>query len=289
MKISVIIPCLNGADNIANQLKALQGQCWSEEWEIIVSDNGSTDDSLAIVEQYNKSLPNLKVVDSSDRPWRAHACNVGARAARGDALIFCDADDEVGEEWLAAMGEALSKYDFVACRVDFEKLNKCWMADHFRDVQRTGLQKTWYPPYFLHAGGGTLGVKRILHEAVGGLDESLYRTADTDYCYRLQRAGVKLEFVPNAVVHVRCRNNLTATFRQARLWAEYSVLLYKRYRSGEKHECPWRRYATEWGRIIRNWRCVFSEQDRFGWACRVAWQIGLLYGSIKYRIHPVSW
>jgi len=52
MKLSVIIPCYNEADTIATQLEVLAKQYWSEPWEVIVSDNGSTDDSLAIVEKY---------------------------------------------------------------------------------------------------------------------------------------------------------------------------------------------------------------------------------------------
>jgi len=68
--------------------------------EVIVSDNGSTDGTVAVVEQYQEKPPNLRVVDSSDRRGAAHAG--GCR--RG--LAFCDADDEVAPGWVAAMGEA---------------------------------------------------------------------------------------------------------------------------------------------------------------------------------------
>jgi glycosyltransferase involved in cell wall biosynthesis len=290
MKLSVVIPCYNAAIGIGSQLEAMTTQCWSEPWEIIVSDNGSTDESLAIIERYKERLPNLRVVDSSGRRGSSYARNVGVRAATGEAILFCDADDEVGFGWLAAMGNALCKYDAVACRVDYKKLNKPWMAEHFKNhPQHTGLQRTWYPPYFLHAGGGSLGVKRIYHQVIGGFDESLPRLVDTDYCYRLQRAGVELYFEPNAVLHIRCRDKLATTFHQARLWAKYSVFMYKRYGAGGGHSYPWKRYATEWGHIIRGWRSVFSEQARFGWVCRVAWQIGLLQGSIEHRVPPVSW
>jgi glycosyltransferase involved in cell wall biosynthesis len=43
VQLSVIIPCYNGAETIAAQLEALAGQQWSGQWEVIVSDNGSTD------------------------------------------------------------------------------------------------------------------------------------------------------------------------------------------------------------------------------------------------------
>jgi glycosyltransferase involved in cell wall biosynthesis len=44
-RISVIIPCLNGAADIPDQLRALAGQTWSGWWEVVVADNGSTDGS----------------------------------------------------------------------------------------------------------------------------------------------------------------------------------------------------------------------------------------------------
>ena len=123
VKLSVIIPCYNGAKTIAVQLEALAFQQWSEPWEVIIADNGSTDDSIAIVERYRHRLPHLRIVDASARKGQPYALNVGAQAASGEALVFCDADDEVGPGWLAAMGEALSKYDFVACRFETKKLN----------------------------------------------------------------------------------------------------------------------------------------------------------------------
>ena len=107
MKLSVIIPLFNDAEYIAIQLNALANQNWSEPWELIVSDNGSTDGSLRVVEQYRKRIPNLRIVDSSDMRGAAHARNVGATAALSDNLAFCDADDEVAPGWLKAMGEAL--------------------------------------------------------------------------------------------------------------------------------------------------------------------------------------
>jgi glycosyltransferase involved in cell wall biosynthesis len=93
MKLSVIIPCLNGAATIATQLAALARQQWDQPWEIVVADNGSTDESVGIVERYRGRLQNLRVADASAR--RGRALNVGAKEATGDALVFCDVDDEV--------------------------------------------------------------------------------------------------------------------------------------------------------------------------------------------------
>jgi glycosyltransferase involved in cell wall biosynthesis len=290
MQLSVIIPCLNAAETIGAQLEALAQQQWQEPWEVIVADNGSTDDSLAIVERYKGRIPNLHVADASGRKGQPYALNVGAMAATGEALAFCDADDEVAPGWLSAMGEALSKHAFVACKIDTEKLNPPWVyAVLGQHEQMKGLQKNWYPPYLHHGGGGTLGVKRSLHQAIGGFDEALPYLHDTDYCFRLQLADVKLHFVPNAVAYLRYRHKLGGIFCQARHWAEYSVKVYKKYRplTGVEVPQPWKRYVHWWKYLLRQFPRTREKKDYAHHVFMLGWQIGLLLGSIKYRVPPV--
>ena len=290
MKLSVIIPCFNAASTIAVQLEALAKQRWHEPWEVVVADNGSTDESVTIVERYKARIPNLRVADASARRGQPYALNVGAMAATGEALAFCDADDEVAPGWVAAIGEALSKYDFVACRIDGANVNAPWLEKISRNhPQRTGLQKASYPPYLPHAGGGTLGVKRSLHEAIGGFDESLPYLHDTDYCFSLQLAGVKLRFVSDAVIHIRYRDNLSGFFYQACHYAEYRVLVYKKYRPSNNRELwRWRVYLNGWKKLLWSLSQLRSEVGRAVWLWELGSQIGSLKGSIKYRVSPVS-
>ena len=286
MKLSVIVPCFNAADTIPIQLEALANQQWSEPWEVIVSDNGSTDESVAIVEQYKDKLPNLRIVDSSEQRGAAHARNVGVLAATSDALAFCDADDEVAPGWVAAMGEALSKYDFVACRREYKKLNEPWTLKYRVRTQLTqidGLQE-YKPAYLPHASGSTLGVKRSIHEAVGGYDETMLRLQDTDYCWKIQLAGTKLHFLPEAVVHYRFRHTMTDIYNQARLWEEYKVLLYKKYRPLGMPKVSWKAGVKAWLLLLKNFPQIFSEKDRVIWLRMLASCVGRLYGSFKYRV-----
>src|SRR5437763_781538 len=127
LKLSVVIPCLNAAATLGVQLAALAAQGWEGDWEVVVADNGSTDGSQAVAESYRSRLRGLKLVDASDRRGQAHARNLGAAAATGDAYFFCDADDEVAPGWLAALAGEIAKHDFVACRYDNETLNPVWV------------------------------------------------------------------------------------------------------------------------------------------------------------------
>ena len=284
MKLSVIIPCFNAANTIAVQLEALAQQHWCEPWEVIVSNNGSTDETLAIVEQYQEKLPNLRIVDSSDQPGAAHARNIGASAAAGVVLAFCDADDEVAPGWVAAMGEALSKYDFVACKREYNKLNEPWTLKYRTLTQLNGLQEYRYPPYLPHASGSTLGVRRSIHEAIGGFDETMLRLQDTDYCWRIQLAGTQLHFVPDAVFHYRFRDTIGGLFHQGRLWGEYNVLLYKKYRPLGMPKLSPKASVRSWVRLLKLFPQCFSKEDRAKLVTVLARRIGRLQGCIKYRV-----
>jgi glycosyltransferase involved in cell wall biosynthesis len=287
MELSVVIPCLNAAATIGAQLEALSRQSWHGSWEVVVADNGSADGTQAIVGSYRGRLPEIRLIDASDRRGAAHARNAGARAARGQAIVFCDADDEAGEGWLQALAEALALYDFVASRMDVEKLNPRTIVNAMSNPQKSGLPKIAYPPYLPYAGGCGLGVKRALHEAAGGFDESLAQLEDTDYCFRLQQRGVELHFVPQALMHVRFSNRPGVLFRQARLWAQFNVLMYKRYRQDMRVPRPWRRHLSSWRALIRNAPRVLRKETRPGWMRTLGTQIGVLQGAILYRVPPV--
>jgi glycosyltransferase involved in cell wall biosynthesis len=313
MKLSVIIPCLNSAETISDQLEALASQHWSEPWEVIIADNGSTDGTIAIAEQYRSRLSNLRIVDASAFQGTSYAINAGVRAAAAESIAFCDADDEIAPGWVAAIGDALSSYDFVASRFDFQKLNEPWVIEARPCGQQHGLQRLWYPPYLPFAGGCGIGTKKAIHDAVGGYDETLTYVHDTDYCVKIQMTGVKLHFVSDALIHIRCRDTFKNIFSQARSWAEYNIVLYKRYQmlTNIKNEGAWRRYAFGWKQLsllFLKWTATLiltplymtGRQDlllrlprkrskgdigRIIW--QLGWHIGLLEGSIKHRTAPV--
>jgi glycosyltransferase involved in cell wall biosynthesis len=284
MKLSVIIPCFNAADTISVQLEALANQQWSEPWEIIVSDNGSTDETVAIVEGYKQRLPNLRIVDSSARRGAAHARNVGASFATGKALAFCDGDDEIAAGWVSTMGEALAKYDFVAGKRDYTKLNEPWILENRCLIQVDELPRYHYPPYLSHASSSTLGIKRSIHQTIGGFDESMYRLEDIDYCWRVQLVGIKLHFIPEATIHYRFRNNLVAMYQQARLAGEYNVLLYKKYSLLGMPKLSWKTGVKAWWQLLKCFPQVFSPEERARWISNFARRWGRLQGCIKYQV-----
>lgn len=281
MKLSVIIPCLNGSETIAAQLDALARQEWSEPWEIIFADNGSKDGTLDIVKGYQERLPNLRIVDASARRGQPYALNVGAQAATGESLAFCDADDEVGAGWLAAMGKALARYDFVACRIDTTKLNAPWVQASRGNLQSEELLRSSVG--LNHAGGGTLGIKRALYQAVGGVDESFPVLHDTDLCWRVQQQGVELHFVPEAVLHIRLRETYAGMYRQASSWAKHYIWLHKKHNLLGAPGYKKRGSVRAWIKLARRlpW-AIRSKAGLARWIWQFGWFVGELQGGAQH-------
>lgn len=284
VEYSVVIPCRNCAETIPRQLEALARQILPATWEVIVADNGSSDGSREVIESFADSLPMLRVVDASEVRGPGHARNVGALNARGKWLLFCDSDDEVAEGWLLEMAVALTRKDFVASAHDLEKLNGEVVLATRRNNQKDDVQVYSYPPYLPHAAGCGLGVKRDVHERVGGFDETMMNLQDTDYCWRIQLSGTPLSFASNAVVHYRLRQSLGQTFRQALRYGEYNVLLYKRYRRHGMPPLTLREQLRSWVKLARLARRVRDEERRARFVRELGWRLGRLKGSIKHRV-----
>jgi len=282
--VSVVVPCYDAEATLGAQLAALAAQDYAGEWEVIVADNGSSDRSRAVAEAFRDRLPGFRWLDASGRRGAGHARNAGAAAARGELLLFCDADDEVAPGWVTALVAALGRHDFVASRYDADKLNPAAVSALHATKQRDRLPVYDYPPFLPHAGGGGLGVRREPHERVGGFDETLPALQDTDYCWRLQLAGVPLAFAGQALVHVRYRPTLAGAFGQARLCGRYNVILYRRYRPlGMPRLGPLPGLAR-WAKLLLTVPLLATARGRGRWIWQAGWRLGRLEGCLHCRV-----
>jgi glycosyltransferase involved in cell wall biosynthesis len=282
--LSVVVPAYNAAGTIAEQLDALAAQRWDEPWEVVVANNRSTDDTVNIVRSYRKRLPGLRIVDAFAKQGAAYALNVGVRAARANAVAFCDADDLIAAGWVAAMGAGLKRYAFVSGPLETARLNTAPLAQHRPNAQASGIQQYTYPPFLPHAGAGNMGVRRELFEAAGGFDEELETLFETDFCWKVQLRGVPLTPLADAVVHVRHRDRVRALLRQARKYAECDVALYKRYRPLGMPKLHIKHGISAWIGLVRNLSDVVHDERRSRYLWELGWRAGRVYGSIKYRV-----
>ena len=293
--LSVVIACRNGVGTLRETLEGLLAQRWDRPWEIVLADNGSTDGSAALFRAVAAAHPEMRmrVVDAAAKRGKPFALNIGIAGARAPAVVFCDADDVPAPGWLAAMGEALDTHALVACRIDFDRLNSGWIRGTRGDLQNAGLERVAFLPDFVHVGGGTMGVRRRVVDEIGGFDPDFAYLEDAEFSLRAQLAGHEIHFVPEAVMHVRARADLTPIFRQNYNWGHYEMKLVRRYR--DRGIC----FAGGWRHYLRNWHRLLHHHFRKGlrpapdtmlsaaWLRAGAGRLsGQFVGMLRYRVRP---
>jgi glycosyltransferase involved in cell wall biosynthesis len=281
--VTVVVPVLDAAATLPQQLDALAWQTYSGAWEVVISDNGSTDGSADLARGWADRLPDLRIVDSSDRRGINHARNVGAAAARGDLVLLCDADDVVDSGWVAAMAEAARHCDVLGGRLDEDTLNdplaRAGRPAQPQDELPTALR---FLPY---AVGANCGIRTSVVRELGGFNEDYVRgAADIEFFWRAQLAGHRLCFVPDAVVQYRYRPGTKKLARQFYRYGMAEAQLYRDFGT----QVPKDDLRT----VLWRWRCILAEtrravrhpSARADWARQLAYRTGRIRGSIRFRV-----
>jgi glycosyltransferase involved in cell wall biosynthesis len=281
--MSIVLPLLNGAALLEDQLSAIAVQEYAGSWELIVADNGSTDDGPAIVRSWEGRIPGLRIVDAAAVRGVSFARNTGARAARGDVVVLCDADDVVQPGWLSAMAAASCRYDLVGGQLDETLLNEEWLS-RVRPFTQYG-QLPLGLGFMRFSCGANFAARTSIIEQLGGWDESFRGGGDDiDFCWRAQRAGFSIGFAPDAVVAYRHRPSVTALGKQFHNYGMMETLLYKRYRAFGLRRSSVREGVLNWCWIAWNIRDRWGTIEQRGvWHRKSGHRSGRLRGSLKFR------
>jgi GT2 family glycosyltransferase len=223
--ISVVIPVRNGGSFVSKQLEALLAQRTRATFEVIVADNGSTDQTVQIAQGFAKRDPRVRVVDASRRVGVNQARNAGARAARGRAVLLTDADDVVRPGWIDAYWQAFRN----GAHTVGGSLNRV-LADGTVLARESQLYKSMMCES-AYANGTNCGFTREAFDAVGGFDEGLAGGADEiDFFARTSRVGYQMTLVPEAVVDKLQHTDLSAAFQQHFNFGRGEVRLAKKFK-----------------------------------------------------------
>jgi glycosyltransferase involved in cell wall biosynthesis len=285
--ISVLLPCRNNAATIGGQLEALARQSCPEPWELIVVDNGSTDGTRAAVESFADRIANLRVIEAAGKRGLPFACNVGAREARSDRVAICNDDDEVAEGWVKAMAEALDEHELVAGRLEHDKLNDPWVVAVRGRPQEDGLLRWSFGTHLPFGAAASLGVRRALHERIGGFDETMVPAGeDMDYCWRAQYAGAEISFVREAVTHYSFRSRWSDIYGQARNYGVGNVLVYRKHLSlgMPRVAHPFRAGARGWLAVAKQGLLSVDRVGRGRFLWYLGWRAGMLGASLRHRV-----
>ena len=241
--ISVIIPVRDRAALIGTQLEALAVQRTPRAFEVIVADNGSTDDTVAVAESYADRFAHLEVVDASARRGAGHARNMGCRVARGDLLVFCDSDDIAHGDWLEALARAWMPGSIVAGRIF-----PLHLAPDAPDCDNLspGRPRQEIRGFLPFADSACLGIGRHDLAWVGGFDESFRFSQDVELSWRAQVAGLTFIDAADAVIFKRVAPQGWIRFRQYHRWGRATTRLYRRYQDQGMRHATARAVARSW-------------------------------------------
>lgn len=205
---TVVIPAYNAEQWIEVMLASLDAQIDAPSFEVIIADNGSTDDTAERVRIWADAHDYVRLIDAAGVQGASHARNEGIRAARTGKILMCDADDAVSRHWVRLLTEALSHHRYaggsdVAWPFSNEPTSDTWVADHdavtLGEVAPEHSELQGIP----FARAGNCAIRREVIIAAGGWDESLRAHEDPELALRLARQGIRMEFVEDAVIYYR--------------------------------------------------------------------------------------
>lgn len=106
MKVSIIVPVYNSEKYIDRCLETIKNQTY-KNIEVLCIDDGSTDRSIQLCQQYVKRDSRFRLITLSNHGV-SYARNIGLEQSTGDFIMFCDSDDYVSEMWVEIMAKAMS-------------------------------------------------------------------------------------------------------------------------------------------------------------------------------------
>jgi GT2 family glycosyltransferase len=259
-QVSVAILSWNGRHHLEICLEALSLQHDpGVEWEVLVLDNGSTDDTGAWLRaRYPEGRlapppdsPRLRVVVSPVNLGFCAGNNRLVAASSGDAVAFLNNDTRPGRGWLAALVRALAGappdvaavsgkiLDWDGERLDFGRGVMTFDGHAFQLDYRRPLKAARVPARgeeLLFACGGNMLIRRASFAEAGGFDESYFAyLEDVDLGWRLWSGGERVIFEPEAVVHHRSNatSDLLGLYNRGFLFERNAFLTaYKNYEPG---------------------------------------------------------
>ena len=219
--VSVIICSYNGGRTLAACLDSL-GKLNYPDYEIILVDDGSTDDTRDIAEQF----PHVRYIYQENHGL-SNARNTGAAAAKGEVFAYTDSDCMADVDWLYYLIGTLVTGDYAGVGGP----NVTPPAQNW--IQACVAAAPGGPSHVLltdtiaeHIPGCNMAFYRLAFENIGGFDPEYHKAGDdVDFCWRLQQAGCVIAFSPTALVWHHRRFTLRAFLKQQDGYGEAESLL----------------------------------------------------------------
>jgi glycosyltransferase involved in cell wall biosynthesis len=251
-RVSVVVCSYNGSKTIRDTMAALQSLDYPD-FEVIVVDDGSADETAAIAEEAG-----FRVIRTTNRGL-GEARNTGWRVSRGDIIAFVDDDAYPDRHWLQYLAYVLATEGFAAVGgVSPAPTGGGLIADCVASAPGRPVHVLLTNTEAEHIPGCNMAFRRTALEDIGGFD-TRYRQAgdDVDVCWRILERGERIGFHAGAVTWHHCRNSLAAYWKQQKGYGKAEALLEEKW------------------------------PDRYNPAGHLTWR-GSIYGNVYSNLIPLS-
>jgi cellulose synthase/poly-beta-1,6-N-acetylglucosamine synthase-like glycosyltransferase len=253
VKISILIPCYNEEKTIAKALDSCLNQSRPAD-EIVVVNDGSTDDSLSVLKGYEGKI---KIIDLSVNTGnKSYAQSIGLQHVTGDVFITADADTLLDKDFIKHIELAFSDSKVMAVAgyvksIKGNLITACRELEYIYGQEVHKYAQSKLDAIYVVPGCASAFRKKLFNVLIDFTHDTV--TEDLDFTYQIHELGVKIKFCKEAIVYTQDPNNLKSYINQIRRW-----------------------YGGGWQNLIKHWKNVkkkafafeimlmFSETTLFG-------------------------
>ena len=228
LRVSVVVPIYNGADDLDDLLNCLQLQTYpTNQVEYLLVDNGSTDQTACQLQAWASRFSSttgepltLHILSEPHIQSSYAARNRGICAAAGEILAFTDADCRPQPDWLACLVKPFANPQVAIVAGEVLSLPGNTLLERYADRHEILSQRhTLAHPFYPYGQTANLAIRRQALEQVGLFRPYLTTGGDADLCWRIQQEKVgEIAFAEQAIVRHRHRSTLAALRSQ---WQRY--------------------------------------------------------------------
>lgn len=253
---SVIIPTYNSEKFIEETIQSVLNQTF-QDFELIIVDDGSKDDTRHIINKYKESDPRIKVITTPNSGGPATPTNIGINMARGSYVAFLDHDDSWEKHKLEKLHTIFSQHDDIGfvlsnVRVYDEKTKTYSLSKapiHNNSLSSSQILAGNYFNTF-----SMMSVKRTTLERIGSVDTNLFVFSDYDLIARLTSYNIPHFFCeePLVIYRVHQHNASSLLFSAERRILDLERIITKYSKTFEKNKKSLSTIYQAIGRIYLN-------------------------------------
>lgn len=209
--VTVVIAARNEEKNITHLLTALINQIYPADlFEIVVANDGSSDGTAKVVEQFSRKWENVKLINVQDRENvmspKKNALSQAIENSSGEIIVSTDADCVVGKHWLKAMVSCFDDNDMVVGLsrtkiIDWGKARLLHKFEHFDFLAMlTAAAGAISSGKYFSCSGQNIAYKKEAFYAVGGFEKIKHLVSgdDVNLMQLFRKAGMKVKFAFSA-------------------------------------------------------------------------------------------